>query len=635
MGAPVKAPMDAEDLKREVDKLDEELQGKRSDIDQAKVDADIAALRELAAAGQRQEAVDGLLAVEKQGRLGEDIVSTRKACTAILEIMVRQAMSYLPNAPSKEAREEAIRCLLAITEGKIYVEIERARLTRQLARMKEEEGNSQEAAEILQVDGRQMWRGRRGEGGQRSTQGAAGAPARPFKLVAIPLPPCEQEVAVETFGAMAKTEKIAYILEQVRLCLQRKDYVRAHILSKKVSPRAFAVRPEGTKKGESTGEIGIEGTAIEAPEEGTPSLEELKLEYYGQMVLRKVCWYVVLAPVDSHQASLLALAAGEKRLEAELPGYARLLRQFSGAEVLWWRTVSKEYEAEMAAQSDVFDGEWGRHAADDFRLRVVEHNIRVVAKYYRRVSTARLAQLLDLTPAEAERHLADMVVANKVVAKIDRPAGVVRFAAPAAPAAALNAWSSNLGRLLETVEKACQQIQKESMVHKVPIGAPARGALSLTRPGQDGDGRGCAAAGWPGSLHASRPKTERRKAGEAVLKSASRQAGFAPALLSVTLQRAASGDGGAAGAVGGGAGTHMAAVVLNGTLRQRWPKLVAADNQYKLWLPSGLAHPMRPVARALAVALAEVVRQELGGFTAAPAAPEAGPVAAAAARAGS
>lgn len=30
----------------------------------------------------------------------------------------------------------------------------------------------------------------------------------------------------ETFGAMAKTEKIDFILEQVRLCLQRKDFVR-------------------------------------------------------------------------------------------------------------------------------------------------------------------------------------------------------------------------------------------------------------------------------------------------------------------------------------------------------------------------------------------------------------------------
>lgn len=36
--------------------------------------------------------------------------------------------------------------------------------------------------------------------------------------------PCHEQ---ETFGAMAKTEKIAYILEQVRLCLDRKDFVRA------------------------------------------------------------------------------------------------------------------------------------------------------------------------------------------------------------------------------------------------------------------------------------------------------------------------------------------------------------------------------------------------------------------------
>jgi hypothetical protein len=33
----------------------------------------------------------------------------------------------------------------------------------------------------------------------------------------------------ETFGAMAKSEKIAYILEQVRLCLDRKDFVRAQV----------------------------------------------------------------------------------------------------------------------------------------------------------------------------------------------------------------------------------------------------------------------------------------------------------------------------------------------------------------------------------------------------------------------
>ena len=49
---------------------------------------------------------------------------------------------------------------------------------------------------------------------------------------------------------------------QVRLCLDKKDFIRAQILSRKVSPKAFVER-----KGEAKGDIGIEGTAIEAPEE--------------------------------------------------------------------------------------------------------------------------------------------------------------------------------------------------------------------------------------------------------------------------------------------------------------------------------------------------------------------------------
>ena len=66
----------------------------------------------------------------------------------------------------------------------------------------------------------------------------------------------------ETFGAMAKTEKIAFILEQVRLCLAKDDFIRAQILARKISPRAFKI-----KKGEAKGEIGIEGTAIEEADE--------------------------------------------------------------------------------------------------------------------------------------------------------------------------------------------------------------------------------------------------------------------------------------------------------------------------------------------------------------------------------
>ena len=47
------------------------------------------------------------------------------------------------------------------------------------------------------------------------------------------------------------------------------------------------------------------------------------------------------------------------------------------------------------------------------------------------------------------------------------------------PAAALSSWSANIGKLLDVVEKTCQQIQKESMIHRVQLGAaPVGGAAA-------------------------------------------------------------------------------------------------------------------------------------------------------------
>ena len=44
---------------------------------------------------------------------------------------------------------------------------------------------------------------------------------------------------VETFGSMEKKEKVDFILEQMRLCLAKKDYIRCSIISKKISTRFF------------------------------------------------------------------------------------------------------------------------------------------------------------------------------------------------------------------------------------------------------------------------------------------------------------------------------------------------------------------------------------------------------------
>ena len=52
--------------------------------------------------------------------------------------------------PSREVELKLIETLRTITEGKIYVEVERARLTHRLASMQEEDGDLTSAAKTMQ-----------------------------------------------------------------------------------------------------------------------------------------------------------------------------------------------------------------------------------------------------------------------------------------------------------------------------------------------------------------------------------------------------------------------------------------------------------------------------------------------------
>ncbi|KAK5813869.1 26S proteasome non-ATPase regulatory subunit 12 [Gossypium arboreum] len=433
-----------------------------------------------------EAAIDQLLNVEKQMRFAGDVVGTKKAVSDILQLcfeakdwkslneqivnlskkrgqlkqavtaMVQQAMQYIDEAPDLETRIELIKTLNTVSAGKIYVEIERARLIRRLAKIKEEQGLISEAADLM------------------------------------------QEVAVETFGAMAKTEKIAFILEQVRLCLDRQDYVRAQILSRKISPRVFEVDTSKEKKKPKEGD-----NVVEEPPADIPSLLELKRIYYELMiryyfhnndyleicrcykaiyeipsiredpsqwipVLRKICWYLILAPHDPMQSSLLNSTLEDKNL-SEIPKFKLLLKQLVTMEVIQWTSLWNLYKDEFENEKNMLGGSLGDKAAEDLRMRIIEHNILVVSKYYSRITLKRLAELLCLTIQEAEKHLSEMVVSKALVAKIDRPMGIVCFQVAKDSNEILNSWASNLEKLLDLVEKSCHQIHKETMVHKAAL----------------------------------------------------------------------------------------------------------------------------------------------------------------------
>merc|ERR1711865_131828 len=117
--------------------------------------------------------------------------------------------------------------------------------------------------------------------------------------------------------------------------------------------------------------------------------------------------------------------------------------------------------AEMDTESNIFGGESGVKRRDALQLRVIEHNILVLSKYYTRIQLSRMADVLDLPAEDAEKRLSEMVVMKKLYARIDRMDGIVRFTSQKQQSAEmLDQWSNNIEKLLGLVEKSCHLIHK-------------------------------------------------------------------------------------------------------------------------------------------------------------------------------
>eukprot|EP00128_Syssomonas_multiformis_P004856 Colp12_sorted_trinity150504_noHs@23419 len=92
-------------------------------------------------------------------------------------------------------------------------------------------------------------------------------------------------------------------------------------------------------------------------------------------------------------------------------------------------------------------------------------NIRVISKYYTRITTTRLNELLDLPSKDSEEFLSSLVTNKTVFARIDRPAGVVSFEQKKDPNNILNDWSNSINTMMRLLEQSTHLITKEEMVH--------------------------------------------------------------------------------------------------------------------------------------------------------------------------
>jgi 26S proteasome regulatory subunit N5 len=160
--------------------------------------------------------------------------------------MVQTVVGFLDATPDLTTKLSVIETLRTVTEGKIFVEVERARVTKILSDIKKEQGDIKAAADIL----------------------------------------CELQV--ETFGSMDRREKTEFILAQVALCIENDDWTQAGILGRKISTRYLSRKPKKTAEQiekEQKEREKKKARGEEVPEEKEDDTTDLKLRYYEQQIM--------------------------------------------------------------------------------------------------------------------------------------------------------------------------------------------------------------------------------------------------------------------------------------------------------------------------------------------------------------
>lgn len=421
-------------------------------------------------------AIEALFAVEKQTRLGSDPVGNGKVLNEIVRmclkfpdnftelkrqitLMIKKRaliktsisscfdiiMEYLNGAPSSILME----IVKEGTEGKLYLEVQCARASMMLSKWKEEqEGDVEGAAHLL------------------------------------------QEVPVETFTSLERRERITFILEQIRLSLAVKEHQKALIMSRKLNQKALmndsdlklsyfrlmtnlALTDSNPRYLDcceyllKINTILAEAASIDGKDESTEKDLSLKMAII----------FAVLAEETTAQKEIMSSLSGRIRELDSLPVvYKELLKTFQRSELIRLPAVQAGFSTEMTifeqslarfspspSDAPLTDVRW-KHLGK----RILEHNVKVIAKYYFSIRIDKMAKLLEISFVEAEDLVGRMVVQSALTScKIDQIKGVIYFEDKGgmSPAAVVGNLNGRIKGLLGIVSHTCHQVSREEMIY--------------------------------------------------------------------------------------------------------------------------------------------------------------------------
>jgi 26S proteasome regulatory subunit N5 len=423
-----------------------------------------------------------LMEKEKKARLDNDIPTSSDFCVKILTFIWKtfgneyvstvflslskkrnqskrahsEMIKYIfdniyPSLINEDEKVSLLKGIIEITEGKIYVEYEFSLSVRRLTEILLLKGQLDEAVKLI------------------------------------------QDIQIETFGSLERKYKVEYILFQMKVLIQKGDFIRTHIVSNKI------IRKHLNEQG----------------------LEGLKVEFYNLMIK----YY-------NHEEKYLELSGCYKELyDFSVELEKRILNKTDENEIITsvYESFSKkemflryiislnlcppkedinvlikkadsDYKKELDENKALYDlvkwrlgedispitedmmsifnrmpifsdsAEWfnnGKNNFTLFRKYIIQYNILIVSKFFSQINISRISDLIQVSYEEIEKEICEMVTNDYLYARINRIKRIVSFRKKQNNDDRLNDIDKDLYKMLEILESTCHLIHKENLKYDI------------------------------------------------------------------------------------------------------------------------------------------------------------------------
>lgn len=374
---------------------------------------------------------------------------SKKSLTEMINLILNQVY---PKCSNQVEQEAILRSIIEITEGKIYVEFEYSVAIRKLSEILILKGQKEEATKLI------------------------------------------QDIQIETFGSLDKKYKVEYILFQIKVLLEKGDFVRTLIVSNKI------VRKHLEEKGMESLKImfyllmikyyiheenfydaskcyqvlyDFYVTLAASKEKVDPTNSELinlLQQINAQDLLEKFIYFLnISSPVEEVQKKILEVKTKYAKELEEFPVLGKLIDIKTSDEIV---QVTNNFLSQFNSVAFIDNPDFfinGINNARLFRKYIIQHNLQIFHKFYSQIFLNRIAEIISIHVDEVESEICDMVMSKFFYAKINRIKGTVSFRPRQTFERKSDALNDDLSKMLETLEMTCHLIHKENLKYGIKL----------------------------------------------------------------------------------------------------------------------------------------------------------------------